>query len=103
MWFPTIQAMIGKLYVLSNFYIINSHPLAVGEQEQPSTTYVFPLTVPALHGMSISALSDPEEHPPEPYTDPFGSTNDVTGRRYGSDSKPTSLPLGGVKLANGQL
>jgi hypothetical protein len=92
MWFPTIQSVIGKLYVLSHFYDMyvvtylplfqsclppcrfrsNSRPLLVDEQEQPSSTYVFPLTVPGLHGMSTSALSAPEEHPSELYTDSFG-------------------------------
>jgi len=75
MWFPTVQAMIGKLYVLSHFYNINIRPVVVGEQEQPSTAYVYSLTVPALHGPSSFALNAPEEHPSESYTDSLGRTN----------------------------
>ena len=99
MWYPTIQAMIGKLYVLSHFYNMyvvpqaasvhimfttlfrfrsNSRPLIVGEQERPSaasTAYVYTLTVPALHGPSTSALSAPEEHPSEFHADALGRTD----------------------------
>jgi len=77
MWYPTLQAMIGKLYILSHFYNINSRPLIVGEQEQEqsSTAYVYTLTVPTLHGPSASALNASEVHQPESYTDTLGSTD----------------------------
>ncbi|KAH9080355.1 hypothetical protein EDB83DRAFT_971100 [Lactarius deliciosus] len=66
MWYPTLQAVIGKLYVLSYFYSINSRTQFIGEQEHPST-YVSALTVPALHGMNTThnAL---EGHPLELYS-----------------------------------
>ncbi|KAI9435579.1 hypothetical protein H4582DRAFT_660404 [Lactarius indigo] len=85
MWYPTLQAVIGNLYVLSYFYNINTHPLFVGDQEQPST-HVVTLTVPALHTTTASVLNTPEEHPSEPYTDSFGRT-DGTERYYRSGSK----------------
>ncbi|KAH9020605.1 hypothetical protein EDB84DRAFT_1622290 [Lactarius hengduanensis] len=71
MWYPTLQAMTGKLYVLSYFYNLNTHPLFVSNQEQPPT-HVVTLTVPALHTTSTSVLNAPEEHPSETYTDSFG-------------------------------
>ncbi|KAH9021115.1 hypothetical protein EDB83DRAFT_2432125 [Lactarius deliciosus] len=71
MWYPTLQAMTGNLYVISFFYNINIQPLFVSDQEQPPTE-VITLTVPALHATSTSVLNAPEEHPPEPYTDCFG-------------------------------
>ncbi|KAN0136500.1 hypothetical protein V8E53_005547 [Lactarius tabidus] len=58
MWYPMLQAMIGKLYVLSHFYNINTRPLM---GEQPPTTYVFTLTEPAVNGTSASALNTPED------------------------------------------
>ncbi|KAI9442328.1 hypothetical protein H4582DRAFT_1273732 [Lactarius indigo] len=69
MWYPTLQAVIGKLYVLSYFYSINSRMQIVGGQEQPST-YVSALTVPALHGVCTThnAL---EGYPLELYPDSF--------------------------------
>ncbi|KAF8272715.1 hypothetical protein EI94DRAFT_1717772 [Lactarius quietus] len=76
MWYPTLQAMIGKLYVLSHFYNINARPLFVGEQEHSSTAYVFTtLTVPALHGTSASALDAPEDHQSISYANSFGRTD----------------------------
>ncbi|KAH9003902.1 hypothetical protein EDB86DRAFT_2291213 [Lactarius hatsudake] len=73
MWYPTLQAMIGNLYVLSYFYNINTQLLFVSDREQPPT-HVVTLTVPALHATtgSTSLLNAPEEHPSEPYTDSFG-------------------------------
>jgi steroid 5-alpha reductase family enzyme len=92
LWYPMLQAAVGKLYVLSHFYNVyvvthlllfqsclppfclfhsNSRPLFVGEQEQPSA-YMPTLTLQALHGTSTSALNAPEEHPSAPYTDSFG-------------------------------
>jgi hypothetical protein len=79
MWYPMLQAMIGKLYVLSHFYNMYVEPLAgpihiifttclrfrsntrplMGEQ--PPTTYVFTLTEPAVNGTSASALNTPED------------------------------------------
>ncbi|KAH9021112.1 hypothetical protein EDB83DRAFT_105283 [Lactarius deliciosus] len=73
LWYPTLQAVIGKLYVLSHFYNINSRTQFVGEQDQPST-YISALTVPALHGMSTT-LNPPEEHPLELYSDSFERTD----------------------------
>ncbi|KAH8998410.1 hypothetical protein EDB92DRAFT_2017365 [Lactarius akahatsu] len=66
MWYPTLQAVIGKLYVLSYFYTINSRTQLVSEQEQPST-YISALTVPALHGMSTTH-NVLEGHPLELYS-----------------------------------
>ncbi|KAI9459854.1 hypothetical protein BJY52DRAFT_1211640 [Lactarius psammicola] len=77
MWYPMLQAMIGKLYVLSHFYNINSRTQFVGEQQQPST-YMSALTVPVLHGMS-TAHNAPEEHPLGLYSDPFERTEDRKG------------------------
>ncbi|KAH9019812.1 hypothetical protein EDB85DRAFT_2153462 [Lactarius pseudohatsudake] len=71
MWYPTLQAVIGKLYVLSHFYNINSRTQFVGEQDQPST-YISALTVPALHGMSTT-INAPEERPL--YSDSFERTD----------------------------
>ena len=95
-----LQTTIGKLYVLSHFYNMyvvadlllflsclppccrfrsNARSLFVGEQEQPqeqpSTAYVFTLTVPALHGTSATALNAPEDHPSISYTGSFGRTD----------------------------
>ncbi|KAI9448972.1 hypothetical protein BJY52DRAFT_1192966 [Lactarius psammicola] len=42
-WLTVIQAMIGKLYVLSLFYMINTQPLQSGER---LTAFVSTLTVP---------------------------------------------------------
>ncbi|KAH9060674.1 hypothetical protein EDB87DRAFT_1576809 [Lactarius vividus] len=42
-WMPVIQSMVGKLYVLSLFYMINAQPL--GPNGQP-TTAISTLTVP---------------------------------------------------------
>ncbi|KAI9459851.1 hypothetical protein BJY52DRAFT_297875 [Lactarius psammicola] len=118
MWYPTLQAMIGNLYVLSHFYNINARPLPVGRQEQPST-HMFTLTVPALHGTNTSALNGPEEHLSEPYTDSFERTDGAQRRSisvagvhvhlegaegyYGLDSKTTSLPLVGIQPTNERL
>ncbi|KAH9060675.1 hypothetical protein EDB87DRAFT_1831310 [Lactarius vividus] len=44
LWMPVIQQMIGKLYVLSLFYIINARPLRPDER---LTTIISTLTVPA--------------------------------------------------------
>ncbi|KAH9020612.1 hypothetical protein EDB84DRAFT_1514989 [Lactarius hengduanensis] len=77
MWYPTLQAVIGKLYVLSHFYNINSRTQFVGEQDQPST-YISALTVPALHGMSTT-INAPEERPLELYSDSFGRTDGRKG------------------------
>ncbi|KAH9038397.1 hypothetical protein EDB85DRAFT_1933702 [Lactarius pseudohatsudake] len=66
MWYPTLQAVIGRLYVLSYFYTINSRTQFVSGQEQPST-YVSALTVPALHGMSTTHNAV-EGHPLELYS-----------------------------------
>ncbi|KAI9435575.1 hypothetical protein H4582DRAFT_2130548 [Lactarius indigo] len=73
MWYPTLQAVIGKLYVLSHFYNINSRTQFVGEQEQPST-YVSALTVPALHGISTTHNA-PEGHSLGLYSDSFEREN----------------------------
>ncbi|KAF8272719.1 hypothetical protein EI94DRAFT_210773 [Lactarius quietus] len=62
MWYPTLQAMVGKLYVLSHFYNINARPLFSDEQDRPST-HMRTLTVPALTGTSHSILNASEEHP----------------------------------------
>ncbi|KAN0136499.1 hypothetical protein V8E53_005546 [Lactarius tabidus] len=72
MWFPTLQAMIGKLYVLSHFYNTNARPLfaASGEQEQPST-HMLTLTLPVLLETSNPTLNATEEYQSEPYTDSF--------------------------------
>ncbi|KAI9457767.1 hypothetical protein BJY52DRAFT_453540 [Lactarius psammicola] len=43
-WFPVVQAMIGKLYVLSLFYMINAQPI---QPDEGPTTIVSTLTVPA--------------------------------------------------------
>ena len=96
MWYPMLQELIGKLYVLSHFYNMyvitiyscsshvhwfysNTRPLIVGEQqqpqEQPSTAYAFTLTVPALPGTSASALNAPEDHSSITYTDSLGLTD----------------------------
>ena len=81
-----LQAVVGKLYLLSHFYNMcvvtylllfqiclphyrfrsNSRPLFVGEEEGPSA-YMPTLTLPVLHGMSTSALNAPEEHSSGPY------------------------------------
>ncbi|KAH9019815.1 hypothetical protein EDB85DRAFT_549178 [Lactarius pseudohatsudake] len=86
MWYPTLHAVIGKLYVLSHFYNMyvvlafrfqlclpprcrfhsNSLTFFVGEQEQPST-HLSALTVPALHG-TTTAHNTPEEHRIELYS-----------------------------------
>lgn len=42
-WFPVVQAMIGKLYILSLFYMINTQPLQ--PHERP-TAPISTLTVP---------------------------------------------------------
>ncbi|KAI9448970.1 hypothetical protein BJY52DRAFT_1216092 [Lactarius psammicola] len=42
-WFPVIQAMIGKLYVLSFLYMVNSQPL---QSDKRPTTFISTLTVP---------------------------------------------------------
>ncbi|KAI9459852.1 hypothetical protein BJY52DRAFT_1264125 [Lactarius psammicola] len=73
MWYPTLHAIIGKLYVLSHFYNINSRLLFIGGPEQ--STHMSALTVPALHEMS-TAHNAPEEHPLEPYTDSFELTDE---------------------------
>ncbi|KAI9435748.1 hypothetical protein H4582DRAFT_2079348 [Lactarius indigo] len=44
LWMPVIQQMIGKLYVLSLFHMINGHPL---ESDERPTTIISTLTVPA--------------------------------------------------------
>ncbi|KAH9003896.1 hypothetical protein EDB86DRAFT_2890868 [Lactarius hatsudake] len=77
MWYPTLQAAIGKLYVLSHFYNINSRTQFVGEQDQPST-YISELTVPALHGISTTHNA-PEERSLELYSDSFGRTDGGKG------------------------
>ncbi|KAH9057616.1 hypothetical protein EDB87DRAFT_1018354 [Lactarius vividus] len=81
MWYPTLQAIIGNLYVLSYFYNID---------HEQAPTLVVTLTVPALHAMSTSVLNAPEEHPSEPCTDSLGRTDGGTARYYGPDSKTTS-------------
>ncbi|KAH9175781.1 hypothetical protein EDB89DRAFT_2066360 [Lactarius sanguifluus] len=43
LWMPVIQQMIGKLYVLSLFYMINAHPPQPAERP---TTFISTLTVP---------------------------------------------------------
>ncbi|KAN0136622.1 hypothetical protein V8E53_005669 [Lactarius tabidus] len=43
LWMPVVQQMIGKLYVLSLFYMINSQPLQLDERP---TTFISTLTVP---------------------------------------------------------
>ncbi|KAH9176214.1 hypothetical protein EDB89DRAFT_1903370 [Lactarius sanguifluus] len=73
MWYPTLHAVIGKLYVLSHFYNINSLTFFVGEQEQPST-HLSALTVPALHGTS-TARNTPEEHRIELYSNSIDGTD----------------------------
>ncbi|KAH9176217.1 hypothetical protein EDB89DRAFT_209685 [Lactarius sanguifluus] len=77
MWYPTLQAVIGKLYVLSHFYNINSRTQFVGEQDQPST-YISALTVPALHGMNTTPNA-PEEYPLELYSDSIERTDGRKG------------------------
>ncbi|KAH9068033.1 hypothetical protein EDB83DRAFT_673861 [Lactarius deliciosus] len=42
-WVPVVQAMIGKLYVISLFYMINAQPLTLNGQP---TTVISTLTVP---------------------------------------------------------
>ncbi|KAH9175758.1 hypothetical protein EDB89DRAFT_2066341 [Lactarius sanguifluus] len=42
-WLPVMQATIGKLYVISLFYVINAQPLKPNEQP---TTVISTLTVP---------------------------------------------------------
>lgn len=89
MWYSTLQALIGKLYVLSHFYSMyvvpvpvpisylpplyrfhrNSPPLFVGEQEQPPK-YTSTLTVPSSHGIG-TAHNTPEGHILELYSDYF--------------------------------
>ncbi|KAH9166075.1 hypothetical protein EDB89DRAFT_2005905 [Lactarius sanguifluus] len=78
MWYPTLQAVIGKLYVLSYFYTINSRTQFVGEQEQPST-YVSALTVPALHGVSTTHNAF-EGHPLELYSN-FSDRTDESQKK----------------------
>ncbi|KAH9175776.1 hypothetical protein EDB89DRAFT_2066356 [Lactarius sanguifluus] len=43
-WLPVIQAMIGKLYILSLLYMVNAQPLRPSEQP---TTFISSFTVPA--------------------------------------------------------
>jgi len=97
MWYSTLQAVIGKLYVLSHFYSINSRPPFVGEQEQPAT-YTSSLTVPAFHGMS-AAHNAPEEHTLELYSDSFERTEEGSG----SEFKTAPVSLGGLQPMNGML
>ncbi|KAI9448975.1 hypothetical protein BJY52DRAFT_1216096 [Lactarius psammicola] len=51
LWLPVIQAFIGKLYVLSLFYMINAHPPRPDERP---TTILSTLTVPAEAMYTIS-------------------------------------------------
>ncbi|KAI9448980.1 hypothetical protein BJY52DRAFT_1364182 [Lactarius psammicola] len=44
LWMPVVQQMIGKLYVLSLFYVINAQP---PQPDERPTTFISTLTVPA--------------------------------------------------------
>ncbi|KAH9060676.1 hypothetical protein EDB87DRAFT_573725 [Lactarius vividus] len=57
LWMPVIQQMIGKLYVLSLFYMINAQP---PQQAEQSTTFVSTLTVPVevLHASMREARGE---------------------------------------------
>ncbi|KAI9435577.1 hypothetical protein H4582DRAFT_659589 [Lactarius indigo] len=83
MWYPTLHAVIGKLYVLSHFYNINSLTFFVGEQEQPSTR-VSALTVPALD-VTSSAYNTLEEHTLELYSNSIECTDERSDRHCGSN------------------
>ncbi|KAH9034528.1 hypothetical protein EDB84DRAFT_1486686 [Lactarius hengduanensis] len=67
-WLPVIQAMIGKLYILSLLYMVNAQPLQLGEQP---TTFISTFTVPAevmyprtrdARGGDIGCSGSIEEH-----------------------------------------
>ncbi|KAI9435744.1 hypothetical protein H4582DRAFT_620317 [Lactarius indigo] len=67
-WFPVIQAMIGKLYVLSLLYTVNAQPLQPSEQP---TTFISTFTIPAevmytrtqdAQGRDIARSENVEEH-----------------------------------------
>ncbi|KAH9021114.1 hypothetical protein EDB83DRAFT_2432096 [Lactarius deliciosus] len=86
MWYPTLHAVIGKLYVLSHFYNINSLTFFVGEQEQPST-HLSALTVPALNGTSTE-YNTPEEHRIELHSNSIEGT-DEWAESLGTDGSPS--------------
>ncbi|KAH9020607.1 hypothetical protein EDB84DRAFT_1514964 [Lactarius hengduanensis] len=114
MWYPTLHAVIGKLYVLSHFYNMyvvlalrfqlclpprcrfhsNSLTFFVGEQEQPST-HLSALTVPALHGTN-TAHNTPEEHRIELYSNSIEGTDEWAERYCSSELNTAPVPHGSV-------
>ncbi|KAH9068032.1 hypothetical protein EDB83DRAFT_2519151 [Lactarius deliciosus] len=54
-WLPVIQAMIGKLYILSLLHMVNAQPLQPSEQP---TTFISTFTIPAevMHTRTRNAL-----------------------------------------------
>ncbi|KAH9982018.1 hypothetical protein BJV74DRAFT_57962 [Russula compacta] len=63
MWYATLQAMIGKLYILSLFYNLNTRTLFASE-EPSGTTQISTLTVPTIDGASTVGLNTRETHEP---------------------------------------
>ncbi|KAI0306274.1 hypothetical protein B0F90DRAFT_729839 [Multifurca ochricompacta] len=62
MWHSALQGMIGKLYVLSLFYNLNTRTLFVSEQEERQTTCLSSLTVPVLDGTTTTSLNEVHSH-----------------------------------------
>ncbi|KAH9976621.1 hypothetical protein BGW80DRAFT_1289437 [Lactifluus volemus] len=58
-WCPTLQAMVGKLYILSLFYNLNSRGLPVKER---GSKYISTLTVPTLDVTTTINCNTREAH-----------------------------------------
>jgi len=74
-WLPVIQAMIGKLYVLSLFYMINAQ---TPQRDGPQTTFVSTLTIPMeVMNTQTRDIQVGEDASSENVAEDYGTTKSV--------------------------